>query len=116
MVLKKPAPGGEPERMIRSLVDLRAIGPETATLLVREAFVRPIANRRALGSYVGLTGTPFSSGGLGHLMQTACRTPGQIKAWSQNLGHENIAATLTSYGAIDPHRQGDVIGGMRRSL
>jgi integrase/recombinase XerD len=47
---------------------------------------------------------------LGHLMQTACRTPEQIKAWSQNLGHENIATTLTSYGKIDPHRQGDVIG------
>jgi integrase len=46
---------------------------------------------------------------LGHLMQTACRTPEQLKAWSQNLGHENIATTLTSYGAIDPHRQGDVI-------
>jgi hypothetical protein len=38
-------------------------GPELATLLVREAFSRPIANRRALGSYVGLVGTPFSSGG-----------------------------------------------------
>jgi site-specific recombinase XerD len=46
---------------------------------------------------------------LGHLMQTACRTPEQLKAWSQNLGHENIATTLTSYGVIDPHRQGEVI-------
>jgi transposase len=62
-VLKKPAPADEAERMIRSLVDMRAIGPELATLLVREAFSRPIANRRALGSYVGLVGTPFSSGG-----------------------------------------------------
>ena len=47
---------------------------------------------------------------LGHLMQTMCRTPEQIRAWSQNLGHENIATTLTSYGRIDPHRQGAVIG------
>lgn len=47
---------------------------------------------------------------LGHLMQTACRTPQQIKAWSQNLGHENVATTLTSYGTIDPHKQGEVIG------
>lgn len=46
---------------------------------------------------------------LGHLMQTACERPDQIKAWSQNLGHENVATTLTSYGKIDPHRQGDVI-------
>jgi integrase len=47
---------------------------------------------------------------LGHLMQSVCRTPRQIKAWSQNLGHENIATTLTSYGTIDPHQQGEVIG------
>jgi integrase len=47
---------------------------------------------------------------LGHLMQTMCRTPEQIRAWSQNLGHENIATTLTSYGRIDPHRQGAIIG------
>jgi integrase len=47
---------------------------------------------------------------LGHLMQTMCRTPEQIRAWSQNLGHENIATTLTSYGKINPRRQGAVIG------
>lgn len=46
---------------------------------------------------------------LGHLAQSWCRTPEELKAWSQNLGHENIATTLTSYGRIDPHRQGDVI-------
>jgi integrase len=49
---------------------------------------------------------------LGHLMHTVCRTPQQIKAWSQNLGHENIATTLTSYGTIDPHQQGEIIGGI----
>ena len=62
-VLKKAAPADEAERMIRSLADLRSIGPDSATLLVREAFVREFGNRRALGGYVGLGGTPFSSGG-----------------------------------------------------
>lgn len=47
---------------------------------------------------------------LGHLMQTACKTGQQIKAWSQNLGHESVGTTLTAYGRIDPHRQGEVIG------
>lgn len=42
-------------------------------------------------------------------MQSACRTPRQIKAWSQNLGHENIATTLTSYGTIDRRQPGEVI-------
>jgi integrase len=49
---------------------------------------------------------------LGHLMQAVCRTPEQLRAWSQNLGHENIATTLTSYGEIDPHHQGEVIAGV----
>jgi len=49
--------------MIRSLVDLQAFGSQTATLLVCEAFVRPIASRRALGAYARLAGTTFSSGG-----------------------------------------------------
>jgi transposase len=62
-VLKKDAPADEAEGMIRSLTELRSIGPDFATLLVREAFVRPFRNRRALGGYVGLGGTPFSSGG-----------------------------------------------------
>jgi Transposase IS116/IS110/IS902 family len=62
-ILKKDAPADEAERMIRSLTDLRSIGPDFATLLVREAFVRQFRNRRALGGYVGLGGTPFSSGG-----------------------------------------------------
>jgi len=60
-VLKKAAPADDAERMIRSLANLRSIGADFATLLVREAFVREFRNRRAL--YVGLGGTPFSSGG-----------------------------------------------------
>jgi transposase len=62
-VLKKDAPADEAEGMIRSLTELRSIGPDFATLLVREAFVRQFRNRRALAGYVGLGGTPFSSGG-----------------------------------------------------
>ncbi len=52
------------ERMIRDLAAMRGIGAEGATLLVREAFAREFANRQALGAYAGLTGTPFSSGGM----------------------------------------------------
>jgi transposase len=53
-VLKKAAPAGEAEQMIRSLTGLRSIGPDFAALLVREAFVREFRDRRALGGYVGL--------------------------------------------------------------
>jgi transposase len=61
-VLDEAAPG-EAERMIQQLVRLRGIGVQSATLLVREAFVRPFANGKALGAYAGLSPTPYSSGG-----------------------------------------------------
>lgn len=53
---------GQTERMIQQLARLRGIGVQTATVLVHEAFVRTFRNARALGSYAGLTGTPFNSG------------------------------------------------------
>ena len=60
-VVTKEAADDDNERMIRDLSRMRGVGVESATLLVREAFARQFANRRALGAYAGLTGTPFSS-------------------------------------------------------
>ena len=50
--------------MIQQLASLRGIGEQSATELVREGFVREFANSKALGSYAGLTATPYSSGGV----------------------------------------------------
>ena len=49
---------------IKMLAKLKAIGPEFATTLVGEVFYREFANRRKLGSYVGLGPSPFCSGSL----------------------------------------------------
>ncbi len=49
--------------MIQQLAKLRGVGVQSATVLVREGFVREFANAKALGSYAGLTSTPYSSGG-----------------------------------------------------
>lgn len=38
-----------------------------------------------------------------------CKTPEQLKALSQNLGHNNILTTLTSYGDISVYNQGEII-------
>lgn len=32
-----------------------------------------------------------------------------LKCWSQNLGHQGLLTTLTSYGAVPTHRQGELI-------
>jgi transposase len=48
---------------LRRLLDLKAIGPMSATLFVREFFGwRQIKNRRELASLAGLTPTPYASG------------------------------------------------------
>jgi integrase len=39
-----------------------------------------------------------------------------LKAWSQNLGHESMLTTLTSYGTFSTHRQGQVINELSRIL
>ena len=46
---------------------------------------------------------------LGLLANTHCKTPEQFKAWSMNLGHENIATTLSAYCPVSPSRQGELI-------
>jgi hypothetical protein len=51
-VLTKAAPANEAENTILAPARLRGIGPGLATLLVREAYVRPLRNRRALGAYL----------------------------------------------------------------
>ena len=41
-------------KMIQQLTRLRGIGVQSATVLVREAFVRHLPTGKALGSYAGL--------------------------------------------------------------
>ena len=63
-VVTKKVAACDAEVMIQQLARLKSIGPELATLLVHEAYVRRFRNGKALGCYAGLTGTPFCSGGL----------------------------------------------------
>lgn len=49
---------------------------------------------------------------LGLMANDHCKTPEQFKAWSLNLGHENIATTLSAYCPVSPSRQGELIRGM----
>jgi integrase len=49
---------------------------------------------------------------LVQLGQHICKSPEQFKAWSQNLGHEKVLTTLTSYGEVACQRQGEIIRGL----
>lgn len=41
--------------------------------------------------------------------QRVCKTPEEFKAWSQNLGHEDVDTTFRSYGQVSLARQGEII-------
>lgn len=49
---------------------------------------------------------------LVQLGERVCTSPESFKAWSQNLGHEGVLTTLTSYGQVSSHRQAELIRGM----
>jgi integrase len=50
---------------------------------------------------------------LAQLGERLCRTPEEFKAWSQNLGHEQVLTTFSSYGEVAYHRQAELIRGLR---
>lgn len=47
------------------------------------------------------------------LGENLCATPEAFKAWSQNLGHEHVLTTFTSYGAVASHRQAQIFDQLR---
>jgi hypothetical protein len=49
---------------------------------------------------------------LVQLGQKVCQTREEFKAWSQNLGHEQVLATFASYGAVASYRQAEIIGAL----
>jgi transposase len=58
----RAAQPSSPEARIMQLLDLKSIGLVGGQKLVNEVFYRDFDNRRQVGSYFGLTGTPYDSG------------------------------------------------------
>lgn len=53
---------------------------------------------------------------LTQLGETVCPNVEAFKAWSQNLGHEKVLTTLTSYGAVSTTRQREIILGLANEM
>ena len=49
---------------------------------------------------------------LVRLGEQLCKSPEDFKAWSQNLGHEQVLTTFTSYGEVAARRQAEIIRGL----
>lgn len=48
---------------------------------------------------------------LARLGEEVCRSPEDFKAWSQNMGHEQVLTTFLSYGSVAVDTQGAIIRG-----
>jgi integrase len=46
---------------------------------------------------------------LAQLGERLCANAEAFKSWSQNFGHEGVLTTFTSYGAVEPARQAEII-------
>ncbi|MGC2200823.1 MAG: site-specific integrase [Stellaceae bacterium] len=46
---------------------------------------------------------------LAGLGEKLCKSPEEFKAWSQNMGHEDVLTTFTSYGEVSRERQAHII-------
>jgi hypothetical protein len=46
---------------------------------------------------------------LAQLGERLCRTPEEFKAWSQNLGHDQVMTTFSSHGQVGADRQAELI-------
>ena len=53
---------------------------------------------------------------LVQLGSEACTTAEEFKAWSQNLGHEQVLTTFTSYGSVAPHKQAELIRNLAKPV
>ncbi|KCZ92201.1 site-specific integrase [Hyphomonas johnsonii] len=108
--------------------DADPLFPKTETGVNEAGFLGPIglsrlywrsadAIRRIFRERFEAAGLPyFHPHSLRHtLMQVAFRKnldPEALKAWSQNLAHENLATSLNSYGKIQDQRTAEIMAGL----
>jgi transposase len=87
MAAEREAAATPQAAQINRLLDLKAIGPVGGETLVNEAFWRDFTNRRQVGAYFGLVGTPYDSGqsrreqGLSHSGNARARTLAIELSW-----------------------------------
>jgi integrase len=88
--------------------------------LARKGWTNPGAIRRIFRRAFEEAGLPYYNPHLFRktlvaLGEKVCKTPEEFKAWSQNLAHENVLTTFTSYGAVARDRQADILNGLNQA-
>ena len=75
-----PTPCEATERKRLLLLQLKSIGPAISALLSREVYYRQFVNRRQVGSFLGLTPSPHSSGEEEHCQGISRAGSGPVRA------------------------------------
>ena len=86
--------------------------------LARHPWKNAAAIRRILKAAFARAGLPYANphsfrNTLAVLGERLCVTAEDFKAWSQNLGHEHVLTTFTSYGAVRAHTQAEIFDRLR---
>ena len=111
----RAASPGSPQARINQLIELKSLGPVSSQGLVNEVFYRAFDNRRQVGSYFGLAGTPYDSGerrreqGISKAGNRRARTLAIELAWLW-LRHQPGSELSRWYR----ERVGDIKGRIRR--
>jgi integrase len=110
--------GDEDPLFPKTLVELDANACFIANGVCREFWASAARVREVFkAAFVNVSLPPFTPHSLrhmlAHLAYSHCSGPEEVKAWSQNLGHESPLTTFTSYGTIATDRQGELVRNAR---
>jgi hypothetical protein len=75
----------------------------------RASPIRGIFREAFLGVELPYFNPHSFSNTLVRLGQDLCKSPEAFRAWNQNLGHEKVLTTFTSYGAVASERQSEIL-------
>jgi site-specific recombinase XerD len=111
--------GDEDPLFPKTRIGLGEQGGFTATGLAREHWSGTGPIRAIYKQAFASAGLPYYNphcfrDALVQLGERCCTTPEQFKAWSQNIGHERVLTTLTSYGKVPAARQAELIRGLSK--
>ena len=98
-------------------VEVGADGQFRPVGLARKHWASADPVRKVFKAAFAAAGLPYASphrvrDTVSMLGQRKHMTREEMKAWSQNMGHEGIATTLTSYGPVSSQRQAELIRGL----
>lgn len=104
----------------RTRVGLGASRQFEAVGIAREPWANPSSAARIFKQAFVAAGLPPYSPHrvrdmIVELASEHCKTPEDFKAWSQNMGHDDVLTTFRSYGAVAPGRQVELMTRFRHA-